>query len=166
MGSEVSFKPEARPMIAEKTAKKQRGRPFHKGESGNPAGRPFGSRNKTTLAMEALLDGEAETIVRKAIEKAKDGDAVALRMCLERLVPVRKDRPLSFKMPPINSAADAVSAVGALVAAVAAGEVTPSEAAELSKLIDGYMKSLEVSDLAERITMLEMRIAYVPSPLK
>src|SRR5262249_59590562 len=85
--------------VAEKTAKKQRGRPFQKGESGNPAGRPFGSRNKTTLAMEALLDGEAETIVRKAIEKAKDGDTVALRLCLERLVPVRKDRPLSFKMP-------------------------------------------------------------------
>jgi hypothetical protein len=149
--------------VAEKTAKKQRGRPFQKGESGNPAGRPCGSRNKTTLAMEAMLDGEAEAIVRKAIEKAKNGDTVALRMCLERLVPVRKDRPLSFPMPLINSAADAVSAVSALVAAVAAGEVTPSEAAELSKLIEGYMKSLEVRDLAGRIANLEMRIAYEPS---
>jgi hypothetical protein len=153
-------------IVAEKTAKKQRGRPFQRGESGNPAGRPFGSRNKTTLAMEALLDGEAEAIVRKAIEKAKDGDTVALRLCLERLVPIRKDRPLSLPVPPINSAADAVSAVSALVAAVAAGEVTPSEAAELSKLVESYIKSLEVRDLAERIANLEMTIAHQPSPPK
>lgn len=116
--------------------------------------------------MEALLDGEAEAIVRKAIEKAKDGDTVALRLCLERLVPIRKDRPLSLPVPPINSAADAVSAVSALVAAVAAGEVTPSEAAELSKLVESYIKSLEVRDLAERIANLEMTIAHQPSPPK
>jgi hypothetical protein len=91
---------------------------------------------------------------------------VALRMCLERLVPVRRDRPLLFPIPPINSAAGAVSAVSALVAAVASGEVTPSEAAGLSKLIEGYMKSLEVRDLAERIANLEMTIAHQPSPPK
>jgi hypothetical protein len=52
--------------------------PFEPGKSGNPAGKLKGTRNKTTLAVEALLDGEAETITRKAIELAKDGDLAAL----------------------------------------------------------------------------------------
>jgi hypothetical protein len=139
---------------AENTGQKQAGR-FRKGKSGNPAGKPKGSRNKTTLAMEALLDGEAEAIVRKAIEKAKQGDGTALRMCLERIVPPRKDRPVSFELPPIKTAADALTATGALVAAVANGDITPSEAAELSKLVEGFVKALEATDLAERIGRLE-----------
>jgi Family of unknown function (DUF5681) len=140
--------------IPENTGQKQAGR-FRKGKSGNPAGKPPGARNKTTLAMEALLDGEADAIVRKAIEKAKEGDTTALRMCLERIVPPRKDRPVGFTFPPIKTAADALAATGALVAAVANGDITPSEAAELSKLLDGFVKSLEVTDLAERIAELE-----------
>jgi hypothetical protein len=138
----------------ENTGPKQGGR-FQKGRSGNPAGRPPGARNKTTLAMEALLDGEAEAIVRKAIEKAKGGDTTALRMCLERIVPVRRERPVGFSFPPIKTAADAVAATGSLVAAVSSGDITPSEAAELSKLIEGFVKSLEVTELAERIAKLE-----------
>ena len=63
---------------------KQRGG-FQPGQSGNPAGKPKGARNKTTLAVEALLDGEAEALTRKAIERALEGDSVALRLCLERI---------------------------------------------------------------------------------
>jgi len=143
----------------EKTGGKQVGR-FQKGKSGNPAGKPKGARNKTTLAMEALLDGEAEAIVRKAIEKAKEGDPTALRMCLERIVPPRKDRPIAFAFPEIKTAADALTATGALVAAVAAGDITPSEAAELSRLIEGYTKVLEATDLADRIAKLEGMISH------
>ena len=62
------------------------------GESGNPAGRPKGARNKTTLALEKMLDGEAEAITRKVIERAKEGDMVAIRLCLDRLLPMRRDR--------------------------------------------------------------------------
>jgi hypothetical protein len=142
----------------ENAGRKQAGR-FQKGKSGNPAGKPRGARNRTTLAMEVLLDGEADAIVRKAIEKAKEGDGIALRMCLERIVPPRKDRPVNCNLPPIKTAADALTATGALVAAVAAGDITPSEAAELSKLIEAYVKSLEVTDLAARIASLERTIA-------
>jgi hypothetical protein len=81
--------------------------PFEPGKSGNPAGKLKGTRNKTTLAVEALLDGEAETITRKAIELAKDGDLTALRLCLDRIAPPRKDRPVLFELPPVSSAADA-----------------------------------------------------------
>jgi hypothetical protein len=136
--------------VAHKTA----GR-FQPGQSGNPAGKPKGARNATTLAMEALLDGESAALTRKAIELAKDGDLQALRLCLERLLPPRKDRPVSFTLPPINSAKDALSALSALLTAVSAGELTPSEAAEVGKLVDGYVKATETNELAERLERLE-----------
>jgi hypothetical protein len=144
-------------MVAEKTAKKQRGRPFRKGYSGNPAGRPSGSRNKTTLAAEALLDGEAETITRKVIEKAKAGDPTALRLCLERIIPARRDRPVRFELPQIKTAADTVLASAALVQAGAAGQLTPSDAAELGKLLESYLRSIEATEFEQRLSRIERR---------
>ena len=97
-------------MAAAKTAKEQlgrrRGRPFAKGASGNPLGRPAGSRHKTTLAMEALLDGEAEKLTRKAIDLALAGDMVALRLCLDRTIPPGETDPfcspcLRSRQPPM-----------------------------------------------------------------
>jgi hypothetical protein len=136
---------------------------FQKGQSGNPSGRPRGSRNKTTIAMEELLDGEADAIVRKAVEQAKNGDPVALRLCLERIIPPRRERPISFELPPIQAPTDALKATAALIAAVGAGDITPSEAAELAKLIEGYVKSMEATDLAERIAKLEKMISNEPA---
>ena len=104
---------------------------FKPGQSGNPAGRLKGARNKTTLAVEALLDGEAEALTRKAIEKALEGDSVALRLCLERIIPARRERATHFDMPMLAEAADARKAMGAIVAAVAEGELTPGEGAIL-----------------------------------
>src|SRR5258708_8865649 len=91
--------------MAEKTAGKQRGRPFLRGESGNPAGRPMGARHKATVAAEALLDGEAEALTRKAVEMALAGDGTALRLCLDRIIPPRRERPGRFKMPGLQSPA-------------------------------------------------------------
>ena len=65
----------------ETTGAKQSPTRFQPGQSGNPKGRPPGSRNKTTMAVEGLLDGDAEAITRKAIEKAKGGDATMIRLC-------------------------------------------------------------------------------------
>ena len=129
------------------------------GESGNPSGRPAGARNKATLAMEALLDGEAEQITRKAIELALAGDGPALRLCMERIAPPRKDRPIAFALPKLDSPADAVTAASAIVAAVASGDLTPSEAGELQKLIDGYTRAVEVTDIQERLARLEAAAA-------
>ena len=110
--------------------------PFEPGKSGNHAGKLKGTRNKTTLAVEALLDGEAETITRKAIELAKDGDLAALRLCLDRIAPPRKDRPVLFELSPVSTAADAANAAAALLETVAVGDLTPAEASELGKLIE------------------------------
>jgi hypothetical protein len=129
--------------------------PFEPGKSGNPAGKLKGTRNRATMAVEALLDGEAETITRKAIELAKDGDLTALRLCLDRIAPPRKDRPVLFELPPVSSAADVAKAAAALLEAVAVGDLTPAEASELGKLIEAYIKALEATDFAERLTKLE-----------
>ena len=116
---------------------------------------PKGSRNKATLAAEALLDGEAETLTRKAIELAKGGDTTALRLCIERILPTRKHRPVSFDMPRIGTVADSVKAAAAIATAVADGDLTPMEAAELSKVVDGYTRAVETADLNARLVRLE-----------
>jgi hypothetical protein len=128
-----------------------RGRPF---PAGNP-GRQKGTRNKANLAAEALLDGEVEALTRKAVDMALAGDTTALRLCLERIAPPRKDRPVPFTLPKMECADDAVVAGAALLAAVAAGELTPMEANELGRLVESYAKALEVSDLARRLDRLE-----------
>jgi hypothetical protein len=119
-------------MTAETTASKQRGRPFPKGRSGNPRGRPLGARNAATVVAEQLLDGEAEALTRKVIEAAKGGDMVALRICLDRILPPRRERPVRFKLPELGSAADASKAMAAITTAAANGELTPYEAGEFA----------------------------------
>ena len=101
---------------------------FHKGESGNPAGRQRGSRNRTTILMQSLLEADGEALARKAIDLAKGGDLAALRMCMDRLVPARKHEPIAVDLPRLDTAADTVTAASTIVAAVAAGELAPSEA--------------------------------------
>jgi hypothetical protein len=125
-------------------------------QPGNP-GRPKGARHKTTLAIEALLDGEAEVLTRKAIELAKGGDLVALRLCLDRVCPPCKDRPVNFTMPALETAADVRRVASAIVGAVAHGELTPSEASELSRLLDSFTRLLEVTEFEERLRKLEAK---------
>jgi len=129
--------------------------PFQKGQSGNPSGRPPGARNKATIMAEMLLQGEAEALARVAIERAKAGDIRALRMCLDRLAPPSRHRTIDFKLPPLESAADAATALAAITAAVGAGELTPAEAGALSKLVDGFARMLEATVFEQRIAKLE-----------
>ena len=91
----------------------------------------------------------------KAIKLAKAGDMAALRLCMDRLAPPRKDRPVMFELPTITCAADAVKTSAALFTAVAIGDLTPSEAAELGKLIEAYVRALEATDFAARLDNLE-----------
>lgn len=132
-------------------AKNTRGRPF---AAGNP-GKPKGARHRVTLAAEALLDGEAEALTRKAIEMALAGDGTALRLCLERIVPARRERPIRFKLPLLRTAGDASVAMAAIIVGVAAAKVTPGEAAELAKLVEAYLKAIEANEFDQRLRALE-----------
>jgi len=139
-----------------KHSKKQSaGHKWKPGQSGNPAGRPEGSRNRATLAMQTLLDGEGEKITRKAIRLALNGDPVALRLCLERLVPVRKDSPVRITLPKIVSVSDIAAGIGKVFEGVSKGIITPSEGATLAGLLEQHRHALESTQLELRLTALE-----------
>ena len=132
-------------------AKKTRGRPFKKG---NP-GRPVGSRNKATIAAEILLDGETEALTRKAIELAMAGDTVALRLCLERIIPARRDRPIKFRIPEQATGNDVADAMHNVLSEVAAGHLTPSEGQSVAAVVEGWRRAKEFGELEDRLTVLE-----------
>ena len=144
---------------AENTAAKQRGRPFEPGRSGNPNGRPKGARNQATILAEALIDGEAETITRKLIDKALEGDPTALRLCLDRLLPPRRVRSVALELPDkIETSADALRASGAVLKACAAGELSASEAAEFINLISSHVRIIDSAELEARVASLEKEL--------
>jgi predicted transcriptional regulator len=136
-------------------AEKQQSR-FQPGVSGNPAGRPKGSRNKATLAAEALLDGEAQTLTAKAIELAHSGDTIALRLCLDRILPPRRERVVIVDLPEIVQGTDAAKALSAILKAVAAGELTPSEAKALSDMVAAYANLQAASEASSNSRQAEI----------
>lgn len=138
-------------MTQRKNARKTpAGRPF---ETGNP-GRPRGARHRVTVAVEALLEGEAEGLTRKAIDMALGGDAVALRLCLERIAP-RRDRPVTFAVGAIAGPSDALSAMSRVVAEMGDGEITPGEAAAVMGVVSTYLEAWKANDLEIRLRALE-----------
>lgn len=125
----------------EQVGRDGRGR-FRKGRSGNPLGRPAGIPNPTTRAAALLLDGEAEALTRKTVDLALAGDAAALRLCLNRILGPRRGRPVELALPPIDDAADLVSALAAVAAAAASGAITPDEALTLPQMADSFIRPL------------------------
>jgi hypothetical protein len=127
-----------------------RGRPFRKGQSGNPAGRPPGVRNRATQNAQLLLEGEAETLTRKAVELALDGDPRALRLCLDRLIAPRRERSIRLTLPPIDSVADIAGAMAAITTAIARGDITPGEALELTQVVETFARAIETREFERR----------------
>jgi hypothetical protein len=107
------------------------------------------------LATQALLEGEAEALTRKVVELAKNGNPMALRLCLERLLPPRKDRPITFALPKLEGAEDLPQALKAILEAVAQGEITPGEGQALTALLEAYRRGVEVADTERRLEALE-----------
>lgn len=141
-------------MNASKNAGKTRGKPFKKGHVGGP-GRPAGSRNKATLVLDKLAEGEAKAVLEKQLELAKAGDQQAAQLVLSRIWPIRKGRVVSLALPALETAKDIVAALGFVAVAVGAGELTPEEGASVASVLETKRKALETSDLEDRITALE-----------
>ena len=128
---------------------------FRKGRSGNPKGRPAGARNKATQTAELLLDGEAEALTRRAVELALAGDGMALRLCLERIIPPRRERPVKLGLPSVRGAADLAGTMAAITTAATEGTITPGQAAELARVVEIFVRAVETSDFERRLRELE-----------
>lgn len=127
--------------------------------SGNTlGGNKAGSRHRVTRAIEALLEGQHEILTAKAIELALKGDTTALRLCLDRLAPPKKDSPLNLDLPPVRSAQDAVGASSKVLAAVSAGEISPDEAGRVMALLSAHRSIVESGDHELRLKELEARL--------
>ena len=114
-----------------------------------------------------LLDGEATALSRKAVELALAGDPTALRLCLDRTVAPRRDRPVELSLPPINSAADILGAIKAVADAVGRGGITPGEGFALSQMIESFLRAIDASDFDNRLRQLEdAQSASRPDPYR
>ncbi len=131
---------------------------WKKGQSGNPRGRPKGSRNKATLLAIAAMEGELTDVVKVVIDAAKGGDMAAARLVVDKLIPTTRERPLSIALPDVTSVDDCATAQAKVLAAVATGEILPGEGETLAGLIEHQRRSLETSDLAARMTALEEQL--------
>ena len=123
--------------------------------SNGNVGRPKGSRNKTTIAIENLLEGQAEALTQTAISKALEGDSIALRLCMDRIAPPMKDKPVVFPLPKMRDALDASEAAGSVLSAVSDGTITPIEGTRVMGLIDSYRRTLELTEIEQRLQVLE-----------
>ncbi len=135
----------------------QRGRPFAPGKSGNPAGKPPGTRSRATALAERLMAGDAEAVVRAVLTAATLGDMVAARLVLDRIAPAPRGRYTRFPVPQIATAEDVAAAAQAVLQAAGDGVLTLDEAAAVSALIESRRRTLETADLADRIAAIEAR---------
>jgi hypothetical protein len=135
--------------------KQARGR-FRPGQSGNPKGRPQGSRHRVSLLVESLIEARAEDIANVALRNAiEGGDPVLLRALLDRLAPPRKERPVTVDLPPLTNPTDGPKIAAALLERAASGELTPSEAQGLAALLEAFRKQTELANFEERLAALE-----------
>ena len=106
-----------------------------------------------------MLEGQAEALTQTAISRALDGDGMALRLCVERIATAPKDNPVSFTLPQMNNASDASEAAGSVLTAVSEGYLTPIEAKRVMELIDSYRRTLELTEIENRLKALENEFA-------
>ncbi|HXC29016.1 MAG TPA: DUF5681 domain-containing protein [Stellaceae bacterium] len=133
------------------------GRPFRKGQSGNPAGRPMGSRNRATQLAEAILDDNAGAIFEKLVELSLAGRETMLKLAAERIVP-RRARTHALALPEVKSAADLATAMDAIMRAAAEGAITPFDAAELARMVETALRAFEIGDFDRRLATLEREV--------
>lgn len=137
------------------TMKKPPGKPFTKGQSGNPAGKPKGTRNRMTALATAVLEKDVEAIAKVITTAALRGDLQAARLVIERLCPPMRERPIDLELPDTTSSGGIALAQQAILQAVARGDLVPGEGTILTGIVEQHRRALETQDLEARIVTLE-----------
>jgi hypothetical protein len=135
--------------------KKPRGRPFPKGVSANPRGMKRGTQHVRTMLLSAMTADDRAAIVEKIIRQARRGCRPSQKLIVDRTEPARRGSPVKFPLPPIVTVADVVAAQAAITAAMAKGQLTPSEAQEVSAVVELARRALETSQLETRLAAIE-----------
>jgi hypothetical protein len=123
--------------------------PFQPGQSGNPAGRPRGARNRITMLVEELLAGNADALVRKLIDQAMAGNPAAMALLARSLLPQRKGATVRIDLPELEQASDAPTAISAIYAAVCAGELAPADGNSLIRMVEAFLRVKQKTGEAE-----------------
>jgi hypothetical protein len=131
---------------------------FQKGVSGNRKGRPLGSRNQSILAAEKLMENQAAAITQKCVDMAMDGDPTALKLCISRLIPIRRERSISLALRPLEGSKDALRAIGTVLEAIGSGVITPGEGTAVARLLEVQREAFEIVELENRLNALEARV--------
>jgi hypothetical protein len=130
---------------------------FKPGTSGNPAGKPAGTRSKSTQLLLVLMQDGAQKITQAVIDAAQGGDLMAAKIILDRVMPPAKERPVCVDLPDTSTSEGVAAAQNAILQAVATGELLPGEASTLSSIVEAKRRAIETQELADRITQLENR---------
>ncbi|MBT7041267.1 MAG: hypothetical protein HN921_15645 [Bacteroidetes bacterium] len=128
---------------------------FKAGQSGNPKGRPKGSRNKATLLARKMMENDLDEIVSQVIEKAKSGDFECQKLILSRLLPQVKNYPLDIKIPEINSPNDLKKAFNIINKALGSGKIDLDQAEKWSNILKIVKDATLLDELEERLLALE-----------
>ena len=128
-----------------------------KGRSGNPGGRPAGSRNKVLVALDKIGEEAAGDVLQAVVSAARGGDLGAAGILLSRVWPARKGRPVTFGIPRLETAGDVVGALTAVVQAVANGILTPDEGQAVATMLEMHRKAIDTTEIEARLAALEAR---------
>lgn len=144
--------------ISANAEKMQGNQKFQKGYSGNPKGKIKGTRNKATLIAERLLQGELETICRRLLQEAVEGNMQAIKMILDRLLPLKRSIPIVVELPKLENSSDALNAIAFVTMAVSRGDLSIDDGEALSRMIEVYIRAIEAHDYETRISKIEQKV--------
>jgi len=128
---------------------------FHKGQSGNPAGKPRGAKNRSSLVAERLFADEIQEICGSVIAQAKAGNMQAAKIILDRVLPPIKDKPIQIDLPNMTSSSDLLKAMECITFALGSGQISPLEGESIVRIVDVHIKALELNEIEKRLSCLE-----------
>jgi hypothetical protein len=120
----------------------KRGKPFPLGNRSGK-GRPVGSRNKAKLLLEAMMEGGAVAVGQKFMELVQNGNVPVMKMYMDRIYPVQRERLVHLDLPEIVTADDVTTAIGIVIKQVALGKITPAEGERMTHLVESQGKVME-----------------------
>ena len=117
-------------------------------EPGN-AGRPKGAKGR----KRQMLESRSDELLEKLIDLALLGDATALRLCIDRLLPRLRAEAAPIK---VDIASSKIAEIGtSIVAAAMSGKVSPDSARDIVSALADVAKLREHTELEERLRTLE-----------